>query len=665
MKYTLTSIIMLCALMFASIASAATALSISTTNLPAATVSTPFSITLLANGGTAPYSWTVCKAPAGLTINNAGVLSGTPKIAGSSDLQITVKDSKNKTASKTLALTVAKAISLTLTPSLPGPQISGLNPIVFKAGIVNTTGNYEYQFEYVDPVYPTLQLVAQPYSTSNVWTMNTAFSPNVYKITVKARLVGNATAYDYLTTTSYTITVPPPAKTVTLTSSVPSPQMSGKHVTFDAIAGPLPNYFYNYKYTITGPDGAETILMDFSSYFTPTWNSFGQPAGNYIVKVYARQAYATTGYDVVKQMAFTLTPSTVKLPTTDPDKFGKVLTDGADNHYVFGGLFISKFDTNWNLIWKKAITAGDGKFDKDGNIVFYSGGFKKIDPAGNIIKTWTTVLPFTADALYIDASENVYVAGRKMVSGSTTVHVQKYDANGSLQLDWTASPNYVIEPIGCHNGAWVAITGITADEAGNIYVAGNTTSSNQQFVGVAGGFVISFDAIGNQLANVSLPGGAGKLFKSADGNFVTIGEELAATAGNNAPATDITKFAADGTILWQKKLQPSYNGLSLIRRDVVQNSSGNLYILSSPTYSATPKVLTNEFTGVAVTKIDTEGNIVQAVTGGVTLEEWITPSALGVDDAGNAFVKTVSDLPTGTYNALLKFNVEGKQDWLK
>jgi hypothetical protein len=84
--------------------------SVSTTTLPAGTVSTPYSATLVASGGTAPYTWSVTTGtlPAGLTLSAAGAISGTPTAAGTSTFTVTVSDSSSPvlTATQTLVIQV-------------------------------------------------------------------------------------------------------------------------------------------------------------------------------------------------------------------------------------------------------------------------------------------------------------------------------------------------------------------------------------------------------------------------------------------------------------------------------------------------------------------------------------------------------------------------------
>lgn len=84
---------------------------ISTAALPDATELAPYSFTLSAAGGNAPYSWSVNALPAGLSLSAAGVISGTPAkgSAGVSSATYKVSDNAQKTASKLLTLKINAA----------------------------------------------------------------------------------------------------------------------------------------------------------------------------------------------------------------------------------------------------------------------------------------------------------------------------------------------------------------------------------------------------------------------------------------------------------------------------------------------------------------------------------------------------------------------------
>ncbi|WP_183978351.1 beta strand repeat-containing protein, partial [Tunturiibacter gelidoferens] len=101
-----------------SVTAAIAPLTITTTAVAGATSNQPYSITLSATGGTAPYIWSVSGLPAGLSIGSNGVISGSPTATGNFSLAVTVTDSQSpaKTASATIPLSVTAAIApLTIT----------------------------------------------------------------------------------------------------------------------------------------------------------------------------------------------------------------------------------------------------------------------------------------------------------------------------------------------------------------------------------------------------------------------------------------------------------------------------------------------------------------------------------------------------------------------
>ena len=99
-----------------SITAAPGALTITSSTLPSATVSTSYSTALQASGGTPGYTWSITSGslPAGLTLAaTSGAISGTPTTSGTSNFTATVTDSSNpaqtQSASTSIVVNAAQA----------------------------------------------------------------------------------------------------------------------------------------------------------------------------------------------------------------------------------------------------------------------------------------------------------------------------------------------------------------------------------------------------------------------------------------------------------------------------------------------------------------------------------------------------------------------------
>lgn len=97
-----------------------TAPTITTTTVPNATLSVPYTVTLARTAGLAPFTWSVASGTVtpGLTLSEAGVLSGTPSAVGISNFTVQVNDALNGIDTQALTLTVVtNALPCGRTPS--------------------------------------------------------------------------------------------------------------------------------------------------------------------------------------------------------------------------------------------------------------------------------------------------------------------------------------------------------------------------------------------------------------------------------------------------------------------------------------------------------------------------------------------------------------------
>ncbi len=116
-------------------------LTIVTSTLPTAALNTTYTFTLLAQGGIAPFTWTILSGqlPAGLTLTaGTGTIAGTPTQAGVYTVIFQVADSAGSTASRALTIQVTAGLTI-VTAALPNGQSgSAYNQTLSASGGTNT-----------------------------------------------------------------------------------------------------------------------------------------------------------------------------------------------------------------------------------------------------------------------------------------------------------------------------------------------------------------------------------------------------------------------------------------------------------------------------------------------------------------------------------------------
>ncbi len=91
-------------------------LSVQTTSLPNGAPGTPYSQTLTAGGGQAPYTWSATGLPAGLKVDpSTGVIAGTAAANGTYVVTVSVTDYGQRNATRTIVLTIGPGVVITNT----------------------------------------------------------------------------------------------------------------------------------------------------------------------------------------------------------------------------------------------------------------------------------------------------------------------------------------------------------------------------------------------------------------------------------------------------------------------------------------------------------------------------------------------------------------------
>jgi hypothetical protein len=89
-------------------------LTITLNQLPRGSVGTPYSQNIGASGGQTPYTWSIQSGnlPDGLTLNQGGIISGTPERAVTTSFVLRLTDAINASVTSTLSLTINPAVQL-------------------------------------------------------------------------------------------------------------------------------------------------------------------------------------------------------------------------------------------------------------------------------------------------------------------------------------------------------------------------------------------------------------------------------------------------------------------------------------------------------------------------------------------------------------------------
>ncbi len=181
-------------------------LTLTPATVPAGTAGVAYTQTFIASGGIAPYTYALSAGalPAGMTLNAAGALSGTPTVAGTFNFSVTATDSTTGTAA-----TVTNAYTLTLSaPTItitPATLPSSVQQLPYTQALTAAGGTAPYAFAVTAGALPAGLTLSTAGALSGTPTVS-----GVFNFTVRA-----TDALGFTGTRIYALTVvdrPDPSK---------------------------------------------------------------------------------------------------------------------------------------------------------------------------------------------------------------------------------------------------------------------------------------------------------------------------------------------------------------------------------------------------------------------------------------------------------------------
>jgi N-acetylmuramoyl-L-alanine amidase len=202
----------------------------------------------------------------------------------------------------TFTATPASCASVTETAAPLSPQAPGTQ-ITFTAS-ASGCPNALYQF-VIRPASSSTWQVVQGYSTSATYNWNSAGAGNgtVY-FGVWAKDSTSPASYDAVTSIPFAIN-PGSCGSVTVSGAPASPQLSGTHIAFTAVAASCthPNPLYQF---VMRPASSSTwqVVQGYSTSATYNWNSTGAAPGTVYFGVWIKDAGSAFAYDAVASTPF-------------------------------------------------------------------------------------------------------------------------------------------------------------------------------------------------------------------------------------------------------------------------------------------------------------------------------------------------------------------------
>lgn len=363
------------------------------------------------------------------------------------------------------------------------------------------------------------------------------------------------------------------------------------------------------------------------------------------------------------------------------DSPSDVVLDASGNFYVAdaGNNRIQKFNSNGTFItaWGTKGT-GEAQFSEPYYITIDEDSYIYVSDTGNDrIQKFTSEGVFvtqwgaegTRDGQFnephgITSDKNGYI----YVADVGNACIQKFTSEGQFILKWRGEE---IDETGYGFNGW-GFHGITADDAGNIYIPDSSIQSVLKFTS-DGAFISKWESSGNGNGEFNGPyniavDGSGSVYVSDSGNnriqkFSSAGtfitkwgrdgygngqfyspQGIAADNSGNIYVSDgyrIQKFSSEGTFMTTWGSEGSGDGQFQWPQGISIDSAGNIYVADTHNHR--------------IQKFDSEGKFLKKWgTEGSGNGQFNYPRGIKADSAGNIYVADTDN------NRIQKFSSEGK-----
>ena len=221
--------------------------------------------------------------------------------AGTYGVEVDVRDASSSAsyehvANATYVLTACSGARLSA--SMPSPEPVGTTIVLTGSASCLATPTYRFWVKRPGGSWA----IARDYGSATAYVWNTTgIADGVYGLEVDARNQGSTAAYETVANMTFLVDTCSGAH---LATSKQSPQLPGTTIGLTATATCMGSA--EYRFWVRDLSGRWTIVQDYSSTSTFSWNTTGRPQGTYGLEVDVRNHGSLAAYESVANITFTI-----------------------------------------------------------------------------------------------------------------------------------------------------------------------------------------------------------------------------------------------------------------------------------------------------------------------------------------------------------------------